>query len=148
MSLKTIASAVLLERQPFAQMVRLAHRGERAFDRIRAPQVLPMLGWEVVEGEQRIAILGQAFDRLVVFRSVALRESVESCDGLVLRFGHALTHAVSVPQEKADTIMPYEVYASPEAFQTHWNGTSIQQMRQDVAGLQVSLKGVRCNLVE
>ena len=88
MSLKTIASAVLLERQPFAQMVRLAHRGERAFDRIRAPQVLPMLGWEVVEGEQRIAILGQAFDRLVVFRRVAVREGVESRDGLALRFCH------------------------------------------------------------
>ena len=38
----------------------VSHRGERAFDRIRPPQVLPVLGGEVVEGEQRIAIFGQA----------------------------------------------------------------------------------------
>jgi quinol monooxygenase YgiN len=55
---------------------------------------------------------------------------------------------ILVPHEEADTIMLYEVYASPEAFQTHFNGTSIQQMRQDAAGLQASLTGARCNLVE
>jgi len=59
-----------------------------------------------------------------------------------------LQFEILVPQEEADTIMLYEVYASPEAFRTHWNGASIQQMRQDAAELQVSLKGVRCNLVE
>jgi quinol monooxygenase YgiN len=59
-----------------------------------------------------------------------------------------LQFEILVPQEEADTVMLYEVYASPEAFQTHWNGTSIQQMKQEAAGLQVSLKGVRCNLVE
>jgi hypothetical protein len=42
--------------------------------------------------------------------------------------------------------MLHEVYASAEAFQTHWNGTSMQQMKQDTAGLQTSLKGVRCIL--
>jgi quinol monooxygenase YgiN len=51
-----------------------------------------------------------------------------------------------VPLEEPDTIMLYEVYASTEAFQTHWNGASLQQMKQDAAGLQTSLKGVRCNL--
>jgi quinol monooxygenase YgiN len=55
---------------------------------------------------------------------------------------------ILVPQEEADTILLYELYASPEAFQTHWNGTSIQQMRQEAAGLQLSITGVRCNLVE
>jgi quinol monooxygenase YgiN len=55
---------------------------------------------------------------------------------------------ILVPLEEADTILLYEVYASPEAFQTHWNGTSIQQMRQDAAELQLSIKGVRCDLVE
>jgi autoinducer 2-degrading protein len=53
---------------------------------------------------------------------------------------------ILVPLEDPDTIMLYEVYASAEAFQTHWNGTSMQQMKQDTAGLQTSLKGVRCNL--
>ena len=59
-----------------------------------------------------------------------------------------LQFEIMVPQEEADTIMLYELYASPEAFQTHRNGTSIQQMRQESAGLQASLTGVRCNLVE
>jgi quinol monooxygenase YgiN len=59
-----------------------------------------------------------------------------------------LQFEVLVPQEEADTVLLYEVYASPEAFQTHWNGTSIQQMKQEAAGLQLSLNGVRCNLVE
>jgi quinol monooxygenase YgiN len=59
-----------------------------------------------------------------------------------------LQFEILLPQEETDTIMLYELYASPEAFQTHWNGTSIQQMRQESAGLQVSLTGVRCNLVE
>jgi quinol monooxygenase YgiN len=55
---------------------------------------------------------------------------------------------ILLPKEEADTIVLYELYASPEAFQTHFNGPSIQQMRQESAGLQLSLTGVRCNLVE
>jgi quinol monooxygenase YgiN len=55
---------------------------------------------------------------------------------------------ILVPKEEPDTLMLYEVYASPEAFQTHWTGPSIQQVRQDTAGLQVSLTGVRCDLIE
>lgn len=55
---------------------------------------------------------------------------------------------ILVSQEEADTILLYELYASPEAFQAHWNGPSIQQVRQDAAGLQLSITGVRCDLVE
>jgi quinol monooxygenase YgiN len=58
-----------------------------------------------------------------------------------------LKFEILLPLEEADTIMLYEVYASPEAFQTHWTGPSMQQIKQD-AGLRVSLSGVRCNLVE
>jgi quinol monooxygenase YgiN len=59
-----------------------------------------------------------------------------------------LQFEILLPQEETDTIMLYELYASPEAFQTHWNGASIQQMRQESAELQLSLTGVRCDLVE
>lgn len=59
-----------------------------------------------------------------------------------------LMFEILVPQKEADTLMLYEVYASPEAFEAHWNGASIQQIRKDAAGLQVSLSGVRCDLVE
>ncbi|MDI4231795.1 antibiotic biosynthesis monooxygenase [Bradyrhizobium sp. 31Argb] len=59
-----------------------------------------------------------------------------------------LAFEILVPQEEADTVMLYEVYASREAFDAHLTGASIQQMRHDSAGLQVSLNGVRCNLTE
>jgi quinol monooxygenase YgiN len=57
---------------------------------------------------------------------------------------------ILVPQalEQADTLMLYEVYESLEAFQAHWNGPSMQQMKQDAGALQVGLSGVRCDLAE
>jgi quinol monooxygenase YgiN len=59
-----------------------------------------------------------------------------------------LMFEILVPKEEADTLMLYEVYASPEAFQAHWTGPSMLQVKQDSAGLQVNLSGVRCDLVE
>jgi quinol monooxygenase YgiN len=59
-----------------------------------------------------------------------------------------LKFEILVPKEETDALMLYEVYASPEAFQVHWTGPSMQQAKQDTAGLQVSLSGVRCDLVE
>jgi quinol monooxygenase YgiN len=59
-----------------------------------------------------------------------------------------LKFEILTPQNEADTIMLYEVYASPEAFDAHWTGPSLQQVKQDAAGLQVSLTGVRCDPVE
>ena len=53
-----------------------------------------------------------------------------------------------VPQKEADTIMLYEVYTNSDAFETHRTGASIQQLRQDTKGLQTSLTGVFCDLVE
>ena len=59
-----------------------------------------------------------------------------------------LNFEILVPQKEDDTIMLYEVYASPEAFEAHWTGPSIQQAKQDTTGLQVSLSGVRCDFIE
>jgi quinol monooxygenase YgiN len=59
-----------------------------------------------------------------------------------------LKFEILVPKEEADTLMLYEVCASPEAFQAHWTGPSLQQVKQDAAGLQVSLTGVRCDIAE
>jgi quinol monooxygenase YgiN len=46
-----------------------------------------------------------------------------------------LKFEILVPKEEADTLMLYEVYvyASPEAFQAHWTGPSLQQVKQDAA---------------
>lgn len=59
-----------------------------------------------------------------------------------------LAFEILVPHDEPDTLMLYELYASKEAFDAHWNGPSIQQTRKDTAGLMVSMKGVRCDLVE
>ena len=55
----------------------VAHGGERALDRVGRPQVFPMLGREVVECQQRVAILAQAVGSLLVLERVALDEGVE-----------------------------------------------------------------------
>ena len=70
-----------------------AHRAvadgrERAFDDVGRAQMLPVLGGEVVEGEQRVAILGQALDRLVVFDAPGLDEGVERHERILLGLGH------------------------------------------------------------
>ena len=59
-----------------------------------------------------------------------------------------LQFEILVPHDQPDTLMLFELYASKEAFDVHWNGPSIQQARKDAAGLLVSMTGVRCDLVE
>ena len=59
-----------------------------------------------------------------------------------------LQFEILVPHEEPDTLMLYEVYASSDAFQAHWNGESMKQVRRDTEGIQASLSGVRCDLVE
>jgi quinol monooxygenase YgiN len=59
-----------------------------------------------------------------------------------------LKFEILVPQKEADTVMLYEVYASPEAFEAHWTGPSMQQAKRDTEGLQVSLSGVRCDPID
>lgn len=55
---------------------------------------------------------------------------------------------ILVPHDDPDTVMLYEVYAGSDAFQAHWKGESMQQMRRDTEGLQASLSGVRSDLLE
>jgi quinol monooxygenase YgiN len=55
---------------------------------------------------------------------------------------------ILVPQEETDTVMLYEIYASPEAFEAHWNGTSKQQAERHFRGLRVSASGVRCDIAD
>ena len=59
-----------------------------------------------------------------------------------------LKFEILVPQREADTVILYEVYASPEAFEVHWTGPPMQQVKRESAGLQASLSGVRCDFVE
>jgi hypothetical protein len=64
------------------------HGGESAFDGVCGSQVVPVLGREVVEGEQRLSIFPQAFGDLVVFDGIGLDEGVERCFGVLPCLGH------------------------------------------------------------
>ena len=59
-----------------------------------------------------------------------------------------LKFEIMLPHEEPDTILLYELYASPEAFDAHWNGASMQKIRAESQGLMIGLKGTRCDLVE
>jgi quinol monooxygenase YgiN len=59
-----------------------------------------------------------------------------------------LQFEILAPHGDPEAVMLYEVYADPEAFKAHWNGASMKQVRRDAGGLQVSLSGVRSDLVE
>ena len=47
-----------------------------------------MLGWKVVEGEQRRLVFGQALGRLRVFRGVDLEEGIEGEISVLARVCH------------------------------------------------------------
>jgi quinol monooxygenase YgiN len=59
-----------------------------------------------------------------------------------------LKFEIVVPHDQADRVMLYEVYASPEAFETHWHGPAKQEANRDLEPLRVSVSFVRCDLVE
>src|SRR4051795_6830565 len=62
--------------------------GKGALDRVRGPQVFPVFGGKIVEGEQSMAILCQARGGLVVFELVGCHEGVERSRGVLAGLGH------------------------------------------------------------
>jgi hypothetical protein len=50
-------------------------------------QMLPVLGEEVVENEERVAIFGQTLDRLVVFDGPSFHEGLERRERILLGLG-------------------------------------------------------------
>src|SRR5438067_9603358 len=90
----------------------MADRRERAFKRIRGAQVFPVLGGEVVEGEQRLAVLDEARDRLVVLDPVGLDKGVEGDQRL--RFG--LGHPDVLERAFGDTVLTVTPKAAATAF--------------------------------
>jgi quinol monooxygenase YgiN len=58
-----------------------------------------------------------------------------------------LEFEILVPHEKADTVMLYQAFASPEAFEAHWNGASKQQADRDLQALKVSATRMLCDIV-
>ena len=74
-SLKTISRAVVLRQRAFHAHGAMPHGRKHALDRVRRAQMRPVLGGKVEKRQQRVAILQQAFDGVVVFRRVFLGES-------------------------------------------------------------------------
>src|SRR5262245_34220319 len=66
----------------------MADGRERAFNRVRGSQMLPVLGRKIVEHQQCIAIFGEAFGGLGVLQLVALDEGIEGGLGSDRRLRH------------------------------------------------------------
>src|SRR5262245_39398259 len=55
----------------------MTNRRECAFNNVRRAQMLPVLGREIVKSQQRLAILREAFDSLLIFDAPGLDEGIE-----------------------------------------------------------------------
>lgn len=55
-----------------------------------------------------------------------------------------LAFEVLIPERQPDQILLYERYASREAFDAHWNGSSMELARAEVGDLMINLTGVFC----
>lgn len=53
------------------------HGGEDAFDRVRGSEMIPVLGGEVEERQERVPVLGQAFGGGAVFDAVLFDEDID-----------------------------------------------------------------------
>jgi hypothetical protein len=62
--------------------------GKCALDWVCGPQVFPMFGGKVVEGEQRVTTLGNALGRFLVLAAVGLDEDVKSGFSVLPSFRH------------------------------------------------------------
>ena len=87
-SLKTMVSAVRRLRHPLVFLVRLLTVEKTLSTGFGGPDVLPVLGREVVEGQKLSPVLDQLTHRPFVFDAIGLDEEIECRFGLFPRFGH------------------------------------------------------------
>ncbi len=66
----------------------VANGGKCAFDWVAGPDVFPMLGGEIVEGQEHVPILDQFADGPVIFCTINLDEKAEGHLGVLFGFGH------------------------------------------------------------
>ena len=59
--------------------------GEGAFDWVRRSDMFPMLGWDVIEGQEYVTIFGQFPHGFIVFHAVGCDEEVKSGLGIHVR---------------------------------------------------------------
>jgi hypothetical protein len=83
-----MARLVFLVPLPFVRRWRKRIVANVDFNGVRGAQVLPVLGREVIEGEQHRAIFSQALTGSFVFGLVLGEERVECLVRRLARFGH------------------------------------------------------------
>ena len=59
-----------------------------------------------------------------------------------------LQFEILLPKDDETRILSYEVYRDDTAFETHRNGRSLAQLREEIAGIVVKLHGARCAVVD
>src|SRR5262245_36696644 len=59
-----------------------------------------------------------------------------------------LQFEILLPKDDDTKILSYEVYRDDAAFETHRNGRSLAQLREDIAEMAVKLHGTRCAVVD
>ena len=59
-----------------------------------------------------------------------------------------LQFEILLPKDDDTKVLSYEVYRDDAAFETHRNGRSLAQLREDIAGIVVKLHGTRCAVVD
>ena len=59
-----------------------------------------------------------------------------------------LQFEVLLPKDDETKVLSYEVYRDDAAFETHRNGPSLAQWREETAGMVVKLHGKRCALLD
>src|SRR5207344_2752781 len=87
-SLKTMASAVLFDRQPFDRMVRCRTVAKVLSMGFVVRKCFQCSAGKVVERQQRIAVLGQAIGRSLVFDLVGFDKGFQGRNGILRGLGH------------------------------------------------------------
>ncbi len=59
-----------------------------------------------------------------------------------------LAFEVLRPEEDDDILLIYQVYRDEAAFDIHWNGPSVERVRQEAGDMAVQITGTRCTVVE
>ena len=83
-----MARAVSLDRRPFVRTVRWRTVTKVCSIRFEVRWYFPVLGREIVEGEQRVTILAEAAGDFLLFHPATFNDGVESGHGLGPRLGH------------------------------------------------------------
>ena len=59
-----------------------------------------------------------------------------------------LQFEVLLPKDDDTKVLSYEMYRDAAAFEVHLKGSSLAQLKEEIAGIVVKLHGMRCTVVD